>query len=174
MRLRFLFIAVLLVASLSGAVAAQETPNETAENTTAEDECNQAITEHIRLCSSDYVDGEAVVVLDSDRRERVTVTEAVALTEHREINRESFIVDGRTEIRLGVEATNGKAGVTVDDGNILYGIPIRTETVLIGGPFTASDAQAAAIGGGLGTAIVALYLVLKVLYGRNQKPERLA
>lgn len=174
---RFFLMAVVVVASLSGAVAAQDAPNATAENSTdveQSDECSRYVTEHISLCSADYVDGEAVLLLDADRRERITVTEAVPITEHREINRDSFIVDGRTEVRLPVQAVNGAAGVTIDDGTTLYGVPLETSSTLIGGPFTASDAQAAGIGGGVGVALVTVYLVAKVVYGRTEKPERLA
>jgi len=177
MFLRFLLVVVVVVASLSGAVAAQDAPNATAENTTAVEQvnkCSQEITPTLRLCSAEYVDGEAVLLLDSDTRDRVTVTEAVALTEARELRRDSFIVDGKTEIRMRVQPSNGRAGVTIDDGTTLYGVPLRTGTALVAGPFTASDAQAAGLGGGLGVAVVTIFLVAKVVYGRTEEPERLA
>jgi len=174
---RLFLIAVVVVASLSGAVAAQDAPNATAGNSTAVDQvnkCSQEITPTLRLCSAEYVDGEAVLLLDSDQRDRVTVTEAVALSEPRELHRQSFIVDGKTEIRMAVVPSNGRAGVTIDDGTTLYGIPLRTGTALVAGPFTASDAQAAGLGGGIGVAVVTVFLVAKVVYGRTEDPERLA
>jgi hypothetical protein len=179
---RFLLIAVVVVASLSGAVAAQDAPNATAENTTAEnttateppETCSREITPTLRLCSAEYVNGQAVLVLDSSIRDRVTVTEAVSLTEPRELRRDSFVVDGKTEIRMPVTPSNGRVGVTIDDGTTLYGVPLEQESTLIGGPFTSSDAQAAAFGGGTGVALVTLFLVAKVVFGRNDEPERLA
>jgi len=174
---RFFIIAVVLVASLSGAVAAQDASNATAENSTTVEQpntCSQEITPTLRLCSSDYVDGQAVLVLDSDQRDRVTVTEAVALNEPRELHRQSFVVDGKTEIRMPVVPSGGRAGVTVDDGSTLYGIPLQTDSTLIGGPFTATDAQAAGLGGGLGVALVTIFLVAKRVYGRTEEAERLA
>ena len=174
---RFFLIAVVVVASLSGAVAAQDAPNATAENSTAGEQvntCSEEITPTLRLCSADYVDGEAVLLLNSDTRDRVTVTEAVALTESRELRRDSFIVDGKTEIRMPVQPSNGRAGVTIDDGTTLYGVPLETTSTIVAGPFTASDAQAAGLGGGAGVAVVTIFLVAKVVYGRSEEPERLA
>jgi hypothetical protein len=173
---RFFLIAVVVVASLSGAVAAQDTNATDATNTTAEqpDTCSRAITPTLKLCSADYVDGEAVLVLDSQTRDRVTVTEAVDLSTPRELRRDSFIVDGKTEIRLPVRSSNGRAGVTLDTGDVLYGIPVRTENTLIGGPFTASDAQAAGLGAGLSVALMTIYLVARTVYGRTEEPERMA
>ncbi|AFD04017.1 ORF6 [Halorubrum pleomorphic virus 6] len=173
---RFFLIAVVVVASLSGAVAAQDTNATAATNTTAEqpETCSRSITPSLRLCSADYVDGEAVLIVDSETRDRVTVTEAANLNQPRELNRDSFIVDGKTEIRLAVRSTNGRAAVTIDTGAVLYGVPVRTENTLIGGPFTASDAQAAGLGGGLGVAAVTIFLVARTVYGRTEEPERMA
>jgi len=173
---RFFLIAVVVVASLSGAVAAQDTNATAVTNTTAEqpETCSRAITPTLTLCSADYVGGEAVLVVDSETRDRITVTEAVTLTEARELRRDSFIVDGKTEVRLPVRSSNGRAAVTVDTGDVLYGIPVRTENTLIGGPFTASDAQAAGLGAGLGVALMTIYLVARTVYGRTEEPERLA
>ncbi|MDB2237576.1 hypothetical protein [Halorubrum ezzemoulense] len=176
---RFFLIAVVVVASLSGAVAAQDTnaTNATAAtNKTAAqpDTCSQQITGVLRLCSADYVDGEAVVVLDSDVRLSVVMTEAVAITEARQLRRSTFVVDGRTELRLPVRSTDGRAAVTVDTGDVLYGIPVRTQNTLIGGPFTASDAQAAGLGAGLSVALLTIYLVARTVYGRTEEAERMA
>ena len=49
---RFLLVVVVVVASLSGTVAAQDTPNATAENST--ETCGEYVTEYISLCSADY------------------------------------------------------------------------------------------------------------------------
>jgi len=174
---RFFLIALLIVVSLTGSVAAQDSPNATVENPTDVEQpetCSQEITPTLRLCSSDFVNGEAVLVLDSDTRDRVTITEAVVLREPPELNRQSFIVDGKTEIRMRVVSSDGRAGVTVDDGTILYGIPLQTSSTFVGGPFTASDTQAAGVGGALGVALTTLYLVARRVYGRVEEPERIA
>ena len=169
---RFLLVVVVVVASLSGTVAAQDTPNATAENST--ETCGEYVTEYISLCSADYDGSAAVIVLDADRRERITVTEAVALTEPRELNRRSFVVDGRTTIRFAVDPANGAAGVTIDDGTTLYGVPLETSSTIVAGPFTASDTQAAGVGGALGVALTTLYLVARRVYGKSEEGERIA
>ncbi|WP_281193977.1 hypothetical protein [Halorubrum sp. F4] len=162
------------MASLTGVAAAQDAPNATAETSNQTDACNEYITEHISLCSADYDGSDAVIVLEADRRERITVTEAVALTESRELNRRSFVVDGRTTIRFAVDPANGAAGVTIDDGDTLYGIPLETSSSIVAGPFTASDAQASGLGGALGVALTTLYMVARRVYGRVEEPERIA
>ncbi|TKX80269.1 hypothetical protein [Halorubrum sp. SD626R] len=172
---RFFIIALVVVASLSGAVAAQDPNTSAATNGTAQaDTCDQYVTEYISLCSAEYDGSAAVLVLDADRRERITVTEAVSLTEPRELNRESFIVDGRTTIRFAVTPENGAAGVTIDDGTTLYGIPLESSSTIVPGPFTGSDVQAAGVGGSLGVALTTLYLVARRVYGKTEEPERIA
>lgn len=57
---------------------------------------------------------------------------------------------------------------------MLYQKEVKTSSTIVTGPFTASDAQAAGLGGGVGVAIVTIYLVAKVVYGRNEEPERVA
>jgi hypothetical protein len=75
---------------------------------------------------------------------------------------------------MRVVSSGGRAGVTVDDGTILYGIPLQTSSTFVGGPFTASDTQAAGVGGALGVALTTLYLVARRVYGRVEEPERIA
>jgi hypothetical protein len=170
---RFFLIAVVVVASLSAGAAAQGASNATAENSTEVESC-ELINSGLSLCSADYDGKSAVVVLDSDHRVAVTLTEAVALNEPRELNRRSFVVDGRTTIRFDVDPVNGVAGVTIDDGEVLYGVPLETSSIIVPGPFTASDAQAAGVGSALGVALTTLYLVARRVYGRVEQPERIA
>ena len=172
---RYFFIFVLVVATVSGSVAAQ-VGNETVElpGAGASETCDQYITETISLCSAEYDDGHAVLEFDSDRRERVTITEAVALTEFREINRESFVLDGRTTVSLPIALNGGAGGVTVDDGTVLYGIPVKGSDAMFGGPWTSSDAQAAALGAGVSVSFAVLLLVFRASRGKSQEPERVA
>lgn len=169
----FILIAALVVATFAAPVAAQD--GNVSVGVQGETEtCDRYITEYISLCSADYDDGVAILVLEGDRRERVTITEAVALTEPGELNRESFIVDGRTEIRFAVSPSNGAAGVTIDDGSTLYGLPLEASEPLIAGPFTASDAQAAGLGGALSVSVFTLFLVLRAARGESDGGERIA
>ena len=171
---RFIFVLLVLVATLSGSVAAQA-ENGTVELPTGETEtCDQYVTETISLCSVEYDEGHAVLEFDSDRRERVTVTEAVALDEFREINRQSFVLDGRTTVRMPLDLNGASGGVTVDDGSTLYGIPVRGSEALFTGPWSSSDAQAAGIGGASSVALVTLLLVLRAVRGKSEGGERVA
>lgn len=172
---KFLLIIALVVATLTGGVAAQ------ADNTTVEvpindepETCDLYVTESISLCSAEFDQGHAVLVFNSSERQRVTVTEAVALDEYREINRESFVLDGKTEVRLPVDSQGGAAGVTVDDGTILYGIPIKTSSSIFGGPWGPSDSQAAGLGAGLAVALLTLTMVFRARGGKDEEPERIA
>jgi hypothetical protein len=179
MRPIFLLVTALLVASLAAPVAAQENTTATGPGLEAEltnDECTIHIDRFVSICSAEYRNGEAILELRSDRRESITVTDAGGMMRPGEILRRDFIVrsDRRTTIRMPVTKANGFAGVTIDTGRTLYGVPLDSSSRLVGGPWTYSDAQAAALGGGVGTALVVLGMTLRTLLGQETGIERLA
>ena len=173
---RIFIVLLLLVAAASGSVAAQDntTANETTPDLEDGDTCDRLVEDGIRLCSADYVDGESVLVFEADRRERITLTEAAPL-DGADPNRDSFVLasDQRTEVRLS-HANSASEGVWIDTGTTLTGVPTRTSSALLGGPWTVEDAQSAGIGAGLGTALMTMYLVARTVYGRDPEGERLA
>ncbi|MWV64280.1 hypothetical protein GRS48_05500 [Halorubrum sp. JWXQ-INN 858] len=172
---RIFIVLLLLVAAASGTVAAQDntTANETAPDLEDADTCDRLVEDGVRICSADFTDGESVLVFESDRRERITLTEAAPL-DGADPNRDTFVLSsGRTEVRLS-HANSASEGVWIDTGTTLTGVRTRTSDALLGGPWTVEDAQSAGIGAGLGTALMTLYLVARTVYGRDPTGERLA
>jgi hypothetical protein len=180
MRPKFLLITALVVASLAVApVAAQENATETDtgfdhEDLTGED-CTVHIDRHVSLCSVEHRNGEVILEFRTDRPETITVTDAGGMMHGGEILRKDFLIRGdRSTVRMPVTKANGFVGVTIDTGRVLYGVPVETSSSLIGGPWDYSDTQAAALGGGIGSAVVVLLLTLKTIYGRESGIERVA
>lgn len=181
MRPTFLLITALVVASLAVApVAAQENATDTGTGLEAEDltgdECTVHIDQHVSLCSAEYRDGEVVLELRSDRPETITVTDAGGIMNGGEILRKDYVLrsDRRSTVRMPVTKANGFVGVTIDTGRTLYGVPLETSSTLIGGPWDYADTQAAALGGGIGSAAIVLLLTLRTIYGREGGIERVA
>ncbi|MGZ0746712.1 hypothetical protein [Haloparvum sp. AD34] len=137
--------------------------------------CNRVMDEHIRLCSATIQNGHAVLTFKADRLEKLTMIEAAPL-ESREYSKQEFVIrsDGRTEVRLPVDTSSGTVGVYVDTGERLHGIPIQESEPLIGGPWSATDSQASALGGATGVGVVAFLIVFRSIYGRTEEPERVA
>ncbi|MUW13736.1 hypothetical protein GJ633_02985 [Halorubrum sp. CBA1125] len=174
MRLLTIF-ATLLVATAfaTGAVAAQENTTANA-STNATEECTERINQYTAICSAELDGSDVVIDIYTEGPQTVVVTEAFrkgsGILEQRRVR----LDEGRNTVRLTVTVDGGSEGVTIAAGDVLYQKEVRTSSTIVAGPFTASDAQAAGLGGGVGVALVTLYIVAKVVYGRNQESERLA
>ncbi len=176
--IRHFLIILTVLAAATGGVAAVDNATENATDALEDDrdDDHMFIDDGIYLVDASIDDGHAVLTFTADRRERVTLIEAVRLDEHREINRESFVLqsDRETTVRLPIDTSSPTAGVFVDTQTRLQGVPIKTSDPLVGGPYDASDAQAAGLGGAIGVAFITLLLVLRTVYGRDEGAERVA
>jgi hypothetical protein len=181
MRSFFVLMLVLVAtATVTGGVAAQE--NVTVGNDTNvsvdagadEPRCTETVSEELSICSAELDGNAAVLELQSDGVQRITLTEAMQQTG--ELSRQDFLLtDGRNTVRLQLsQEADGDIGVTIDTGDVLYGKIIEHDSALIGGPWSSSDAQAAALGGALSVSITTLWLVIRRLRGRDMTPERVA
>ena len=181
MKNHFLLIMILLVASLSLAspVLAQQNQTDTdALETVDLENCDEpeAIDSITVLCSAE-LDGEyAELVLKSDRDQRVTVTDAGGIMEPGPINRQRFTLRENEEntVRIRITQVDGFAGVSVDTGRVLYGVPIEQNSELIGPPWGPTDAQMAALGGSSSVAAITVLLAFRRLAGSSDGPERVA
>jgi hypothetical protein len=77
-------------------------------------------------------------------------------------------------LTLDVTQHRGFAGVTIDTGDVLFGVPLDESSTLIGGPWGPQDTQLAALTAGLSTALLSGLVVLRTIYGRTDEPERVA
>lgn len=173
MRLLTIFATLLLVTALAtGGVAAQD--NSTANQTNATEQCTERINEYTAICSAELDGSDVVIDIYTEGPQTVVVTEAFRKGSGELAQRRVSLDAGRNTIRLTVTVDGGSEGVTVAAGDVLYQKEVQTSSTIVAGPFTASDAQAAGLGGGAGVAIVTIFLVAKVVYGRAEDPERLA
>lgn len=184
--MKHLFIVLLLLASavVPGAVVAQQ--NETSEpgvsvvlhdeNDPDVCEAPETIDRHTSLCHV-YTesDGRAVLIIESERTQRVTITDSASFMSGGEIPRKRVTLrEGTNTVRFPVTVHRGFAGVSIDTGGVLFGVPVESRTTLIGGPWTYADAQIAALGGASSVALVSVVLVMRRIRGKNTEPERIA
>lgn len=183
----FIVLTTLVIALLAPGVAvAQESTNETdiTISTSDDDEdhyqqlCKapEMIDEATALCHSEIADdGRAVLVIDSEKTQFVTVTDAASFMSGGDVPRKRVQLDeGYNTVRFPVTHHKGFAGVSVDTGGTLYAIPLENDRTLIGGPWTSQDAQLAAIGGASSVGLVSIVLVIRRITGRSTNPERIA
>lgn len=186
MKPQFLLVAVLIVTTIPVAPSVAQTNNQTVDEVPPWlesgdlEKCSEpeAIDNKTVICSSGLSDNGqyAELVIRSDETQRITVTDAGGFMSGGEITRETYTVreDERNTIRLRITRVDGFAGVTVDTGAVLYAVPLEDTTTLIGPPWTSSDAQLAALAAALSTAGVSAIVVLRTVYGKTEKPERIA
>ena len=185
MKLPFLIATTLIVVTLAPGLAAAQTDagNVTVDDLDDElledtDECSEpeAIDRNTVLCSATLDGSHAELVVRSDRPQRVTVTDAGGMFESGPVQRTRHQLrpDEPNTIRVPVTRHRNMAGVTIDTGDVLYGVPFDESSQLIGPPWSASDVQMAALAGAGSTALISGLVVLRTIYGRTDEPERIA
>ncbi|WP_200531988.1 hypothetical protein [Halorubrum sp. LN27] len=173
MRVLTIFATLLVATAVAtGGVAAQEATNSTSTNQTAE--CTERINEYTAICGAELDGSDVVIDIHTEGPQTVVVTEAFRKGSGELAQRRVSLDAGRNTVRMTVTVDGGSEGVTIAAGDVLYQKEVRTSSTIVAGPFTAADAQAAGLGGGAGVAIVTIFLVAKVVYGRAEDPERLA
>jgi hypothetical protein len=185
MRFIFPLLTLLTVTTLFTVGAVAQADNSTTDGTSIEvgptDEDNpcesiERIDNSTVICSAELNDGYAEIVIRSDIRQRIVLTDAAGFMQGGEINRQRYLVnsDEPQTVRLAVTSYRNFAGVTVDTGDVLYAVPLDEPSTLIGGPYDAQDVQLSAIGGALSIAIVSLLVTIRAVTGRADSPERIA
>ena len=175
----FILAIVLVAAAFAPAAAGQDITNASdIEFVPGQDAtgCTEQIDDRTAICSVDYADGHVVIDLYSDRTQIVTLTDAGGIMQGGEINRETrpLRAEGITTVRFRATSHDGFVGVSIDTGRVLYGVPVETRSAMFGGPWTSSDAQAAALGAGVSVSFAVLLLVFRASRGKSQEPERVA
>lgn len=182
MKFHFLLVTAVLVVTLPIAPAAAQETNSTDVPAWLPSEdletCQQPepIDTHTVICSADLDGNYAELVLRSDLNQTVTLTDAGGMMESGPINRQTTKLRAGEEntVRIRVTTHKGFAGVTVDTGAVLYGVPLERSNTLIGGPWTATDTQMGALGGATSVGLFTVALAWRRLSGNEDSPERIA
>lgn len=179
----FLFVGVVGILILGSAVAgAQEVTPEGGDSRiqinvgggSAEPEAAaEPIDNLTAIESAEVVDGRMVLVLRSSITQRVTLTDAGAVFVGGEIPQKTvYLREGSNRVEIPVTEVSNRVAVTIATRNVLYAKTIQTGTDLISGPYDGRDAQNAALGGGLGVAVLTGLLAIKHVHGVGQVPRR--
>ena len=178
--IRYFLIALVTVAALIGAVtapvaaqAADDLPEP--DQTTTDDPAHQRIDANTQLVEARLEDGTAVLVLESSETQRITVTDAGAMMAGGEIPRKHYLLKAgeKTTVRMDVHVDGVFAGVTIDTGDTLWGIPLESGLDFLPGGATTQDVQVAGITGLLTTGLLALGIALKRRRGLGADVERI-
>jgi len=172
-----MLVALVLASVPAGAVAAQAQSNETTQaqgNETATDSGGKVIDEDLRLVnwSYDYDAEKFSLRFESDRPKRVTLTEAVQMSEGSGDGtiRRTTISEGVTTVELSISPVAGQAAVfittskTQAENRFAWVSTGQTDTSG-GGPFAGTSSTA----GWLGGATTAVAMVGAAAYRRKNK-----
>jgi hypothetical protein len=163
-----LFSSVVLIGT--GGATAQETNNSS--------QIVERIDDNTVILDKGYNPdtGEGWVDVRSDVSQRITVSDGGALFQGKEIDQHSVRFEPGEENRLTVTYTevDGRIALAMATRGTNHGILIETSDELIGGPWSATDAQLAALGAGLSTGVVVLIIVWRVVRGRDGDARRVA
>lgn len=136
----------------------------------------EAIDADTVLCDYELNNGVAELQLRSDGLNRITLTDSGAMLSPGPVPRERYTLrpNETNTVRMDIDTSNQYSGVTVDTGPVLYAVPLREPSTLIGGPWGATDTQLAAVSAGLSTALLSVVVVFRSILGRDEEPERIA
>lgn len=179
--LLFVVLTVVSVSLLVGVATAQESNVSTdpvvevslTDNQSAS-ESFETVDGNTRLVTSRHDDGVMVLIIESDKDQFITVTDAVAVMDGGTVPRSRFALsEGRNRVKFRVTKRDGWVAVTIDTRNTLFAVPIRTSTTWIGGPWSKSDAQNAGLAGLFAGLSVVTLAALRRVKGFSDTPERL-
>lgn len=168
---------MMLLASIAlvGPAAAQTNTTVSLEDVPEQEDVCMSINAETRICDYSIDDTTASVVIESDTRQSVTLTDAGGMMTGGNIRRESrLLTDGKNQVEFRVTKYKNFAGLTIDTGDRLFGLPLEERQSLLSGPITASDVQASALGGASAVALAMTFLIVRRVRGTDQEPEVVA
>lgn len=170
-----LLVALVAVAIATGGAAAQENVTISVDDSNETEQCTEYIDRNTRLCDADLDDGTAVLTIESDRPQSVTLTDAGGFVDGGQVDRSTQrLFEGTNTVRVPVTEADGFAGVSIETNEVLYAIPLEHSSTMLGGPWSATDAQLAGLGAALSVSFVSLFLAIQAITGRADEPERKA
>jgi len=175
---RVVVVGALLLVSMSvGTVAAQESGSTIQVETDGSErvETCEVIDSQTSLCDAELENGSAVLTLQSDTNQRITFTDAGAFVAGGVVDTQTrTVTEGRSEIVMPVTQHNGFAGVSISTGDVLYAVPLESQSSMLKPPITSSDVQAGAAGGATSVSVCVLFITWRAVTGRDDSPERVA
>ncbi|WP_255148996.1 hypothetical protein [Halorarius halobius] len=171
-------LALLAVVAGATPVAAQENSTnvtvEAGQSTPAGGGENaQVLDPRTEIVRASYNEekGVAILVIESDDPQAVTLTDAGGVWSPGQINQVRKVVpSGKSTLRIAVtETDDGRVGVTVAIESGLYAVPISSSSSIFSGSPTWRDAQLSGFAGFLGgIGVVALIARQRVRQGRKE------
>jgi hypothetical protein len=136
------------------------------------DKGGERLTENVAVLRSSIDGDQATIVLRTDDRERITITDAglMAYDSGERIAQTSQIVDGRTTIRMTAKEIEGKRAVTIDTDGGLY-LHWLDESGTGGNPFADTSSTTGWIGGAGTVSVMCLLAGYRHLRKRDLSPE---
>ena len=174
----FALVAVALVATISVPVtAAGAAGNVSTTETTPEAPADGAAIDDVTtLLNATYDDGMARVRLESEIPQTVTISGVTSLETGGSVPFRVISIDRGETVTVEVEADviRGRTGVLIATQQERYQQVIEVSEPLIGGPWTAQDAQLAALAAALATSLVVAVVAIRRATGRDTEGRRVA
>ncbi|MHB9287406.1 hypothetical protein ACKVMT_10265 [Halobacteriales archaeon Cl-PHB] len=164
-----------MLTAIAPAAAANAT---TPATTSPTPEAGERIDSGLVLLDATYDEDTETIVATFRATEptAVTIADAGAFQEGGTIATTTAIVQPGSPQQLRVSATKvrGFVGISVSTDDVLYAVPIEVDGALIGGPWTAQDAQISAIAAALCVSLFTVVMAIRRLTGHADEGERIA
>lgn len=167
-------IAVSSVCFAAGAAAQNATETESNNS----NEYQQIIDEDTRIVSSSWDRGQVTILVESDKLQTLTITDgSIDLQAQKSgVVPRKFprVTEGRTEVTFTV-SNPGDAAVTVAASRkMIFLSPGRGGSAIIGGPWSANDVRASAVGSVISVSIVTMFFVFRRIRSPSKEGDRIA
>jgi hypothetical protein len=177
MKARHVLVVVLALETLATVAAAPAAAQETPANATTPEGTEQ-IDRNTRLISAEYDEesGEAVVTIESDTLQDVTLTDASGLLKGGETAQRTVTLrpGERTTVTIPATKSGGYVVVAIATRTTLYGEPIETSADVFQGSATWETVQAGAVGGGVGVLALTGVIAWRMRSGGRSKRRRIS
>lgn len=170
------FFALLVLIAVVPATATAAPVNGTEAAPTDDNRTGRPIDPDTSLLDARIEDGDAVLILASNGTQTVSFVDAASVMRGGEVPVATRTLrDGRNRIVLrNISTFRNTAAVTINTGETLFAVQLKASDPLIGGPFTARDAQMTALSAAAAVGAIAIVMVIRYLRGTTHEPERIA
>lgn len=136
----------------------------------------EVVDDVTQLLDYSYSDGKMYLTLESNKTQRVTVTDAIDAQQHGHSTPfRVTLQEGTNRVVLPAESENGKAIMNIDTPGRFgfYTVEEHTRPPLVPGPFDKTDAQNSGLAGLVAGISVTGLIAFRKVRGSSDAPERL-